>query len=85
MALNLKDTLEILKRAGLDPDDRMYPSDREQILNERLRKLEQDPFFEDEFPNYRPVNPLTGQEDSRFRRENSQSSPLELLLNIDDL
>lgn len=40
MALDIKRTLDILKRAGFDPNDRMKSSDMEQ----RLQQLEQDPY-----------------------------------------
>ena len=46
MALDIKRTLDILKRAGFDPNDRMKSSDMEQ----RLQQLEQDPYGEDGIP-----------------------------------
>ena len=78
MALNINETLDILKRAGLDPDDRMKASERERRLNERLRNLEQDPFCEDEFPDYRRYGRNDPAEEARRRRNLD-------LLNIDDL
>ena len=78
MALNIKDTLDILKRAGLDPDDRIKTTERERRLNERLRQLEQDPYCEDEYPDYRWLHGTEPAEGTR-RRQNYD------LLDIDDL
>ena len=82
MALNIKETLEILERAGLGQDDRMKPSDREQLLDERLRRLQLDPYCEDEFPDYRRYNAAAPADN--YRRDTREKDLLELL-NIDDL
>lgn len=80
MALNIKDTLEFLERAGFGRDDTMKPSSREQILDERLRRLQIDPYCEDEFPDYR-INNTTQPERTRRR----DTTDLLELFNIDDL
>lgn len=88
MALNLKDTLEILKRAGLDPNDRIKSTDTEQRLRDRLRRLEQDPWCEDDIrPPLRTYNPDPLDETQRRidEHKNPASMPIGTLFDIDDL
>lgn len=80
MALNIKDTLEFLERAGFGRDDTMKPADREKILDERLRRLQIDPYCEDELPDYRSHH--TAQPERTRRRD---TTDLLELFNIDDL
>jgi hypothetical protein len=79
MALDIKRTLDILKRAGFDPNDRMKSSDMEQ----RLQQLEQDPYGEDGIPV-----PVSADTDAilqaRDRHANPENLDLADLLNIED-
>lgn len=80
MALDIKRTLDILKRAGYDPNDRMKASDMEQ----RLQRLEQDPFCEDDIPL-----PVCAGMDEALQERDLHAKPENLdiaeLLNVDDL
>lgn len=77
MALNLQDTLEILKRAGLGTDDKIKPSDTEQRLQERLQRLQVTRQPEQEQPNFSFRGSLAPSD--------PQSLPIQELLDIDDL
>ena len=89
MALNLKDSLDIVKRAGFGPHDTMRSPDAEQRLAERLRRLEQDPYCE-----YRDRDPLraTGSDSLRtvedlidHHYKNTENLSVEELFDINDL
>lgn len=82
MALDIKRTLDILKRAGFDPNDRMNASDMEQ----RLQRLEQDPYCEDDIPV--PVSDPAAMDAAQRARDfhaNPENLDLPELFNIDDL
>lgn len=86
MALNLNDTLDILKRAGFGPDDNMKPSDTEQRLQERLQRLQQNPQYEQEHPNFSFRG--SQQEQTRTsieRHREPERLSMHELLDIDDL
>lgn len=86
MALNLHDTLDILKRAGLGPDDTIKPSDTEQRLQERLQRLQRNPQYEQEHPNFSFRGSRQDQTRASVERHRDpESLPLHELLNIDDL
>lgn len=71
MALNLKDTLEIVKRAGFDSNDRMKTSKSE-------RRMVDGEFAREEEPLERIFEEID-------RRRQPENMTFEELMNIDDL
>lgn len=84
MALNIRDTLDILKRAGFGPDDTIKPSDPEQRLQERLEQLQPNRSQEQTSFTFRGEQESQTQE-AINRHRNPEKLTLDELLEINDL
>lgn len=88
MALNLKDSLEIVKRAGFGADDRMKPGRSERRMADSQRVFDQEPLADTERTD--PVRTTDADSlDEVFERidhhRDPQNMTFDQLLQIDDL
>lgn len=79
MALNLKSSLEIVKRAGFGPDDRMKSSKTERRMADSQR------VFEQEAQPAREKDPLDQAFEQAELHRNPENLTWNQLLDIDDL
>ena len=84
MALNIRDTLDILKRAGFGPDDTMKSPDPKQRLQESLERLQVNQTREQPSFTFRSEQENQTQETIK-RHRNPETLTLDELLEIHDL